>query len=203
MSQYGLQPVYPVGYQVNHFRQARRFLLNTSQAAGPIWEFRWGDTSGSICFINRILVNGVQIANATAEELRFSLKIARSFTAVDGTNTASIKRTGDMQQLATRYKASLLTDFVESNSATAAAGGTKTLDTDPICNGSYVTLATATTTFDGADDNIIDFNPTAEGINPLRLDANEGWVVSLDVTKGASQGFVLNLEVCWSECLKP
>lgn len=196
-------PTYPLGWKTNHFRQARRLALASAQAAGALWEFRWGTTLGHICFINRILVNGVQIANATAEELRFSLKIARSFTAVDSSQVASILRSGDMQQLATRNSASVLTAFVESNAATAASGGTMTLDTDPICNGSYVTLATATTSVDGADDTIMDFCPLIEGYQCLRLDKDEGFVINLDAQKGATTGFIVNLEVAWTECLKP
>lgn len=193
---------YPLGYKVNHYRQARRLALASAQAAGALWEFRWGTTAGHICYINRINVNGVQIANATAEELRFSLKIARSFTAVDSNNVVSILRAGDMQQLATKEGVSVLSAFVESNSATAASGGTMTLDTDPICNGSYVTIGTASTTIDGADDVILDYNAAFEGFFPLVLRQDEGFVVSLDAQKGATTGFVVNLEVAWSECIK-
>ena len=196
-------PLYPIGYKVNHYRQARRLLLATSQAAGPLWEFQWNTTGGHVCFVNRILVNGVQTGAATAEELQFNVKVARGFTSVDSSNVASILRSGDNQQINSAYSGSLLTAFVESNAATAASGGVYTQDTDPICNGSYVTLATASTSFDGADDTICDFNPFAEGLGPLRLKAGEGFIVNLGQTKGASQGFVLNLEVAWSECLKP
>lgn len=195
--------VYPIGFKVNHFRQARRLTLATSQVAGPLWEFQWKTTAGHICLIKRILLNGVQTGNATAEELQFNLKIARSFTAVDNTNVTSILRSGDMQQLSTKYGASVLNAFVESSAASAASGGTMTLDTDAICNGSYVTIATATTTFDGADDSIIEFSPFTEAQHFLRLDTNEGFVISLGATKGATQGFILNMEVAWAECLKP
>lgn len=194
--------LYPIGYKVNHFRQSRRLLLATSQAAGPLWEFRWGTALGHICMINRICINGVQTGNATAEELPFNVKIARGFTVIDSANVTSILRSGNMQKFATRSPASVLSAFVESNAATAASGGTYTQDTDAITNGSYVTIATATTTLDGADDTIIDFNPISEGKHLLRLDVNEGFIVNLGATKSATQGFIVNLEVAWSECLK-
>lgn len=194
---------YPLGYKVNHLRQARRLVLGSAQGAGPLWEFRWGSTAGHLCFINRILLTGTQTANATAEELRFSIKVARGFTAVDPTNTTSILRAGKNQRLNGDGAASVLTAFVESNSATAPTGGTYTLDTDPIAIGSYVTLLNASTANDGADDIVIDFNPVAEDYQLLRLEQDEGFVVSLDAAKGASQGYTAFLEVAWAECLKP
>lgn len=88
----GLSPIYPIGYKVDHFRQARRLALAAFQAAGNLWEFRWGTTAGHICVIERVTLKGAQIANATAEELRFSLYPARSFTVVSSANVASILR---------------------------------------------------------------------------------------------------------------
>lgn len=183
----------------SHFTQARRFLMNTSQAAGALWEFRWGNAS-AICLVNRVTLKALQIANATAEELRFNLKIARTFTATDDTNTASILRSGDMQKLNGRKADSLLSAFRESGSATAAAGGTKTLDTDSIAQGSFVSIATASTTLSGGGYEVVfDFAPGAYSEEPLRLETNEGWVISLEATKGATQGVVLVMETCWSE----
>jgi hypothetical protein len=195
---------YPIGYKISHFRQARRLLLATSQAAGPLWEFRWGNTAGHLCLIKRILVSGAQIANATAEELRFSLRVARGFTAVDNTNVVSILRSGENQKLVGDTRDSVLTAFVESNAATAASGGTFTSDTDPTSNGSYISLAAVTTTFPSSDLEIIDFNPFFEGLTQcLVFEQDEGFTINLDVTKGATQGFILNMEVAWVECFKP
>lgn len=196
-------PIYPLGYKVNHYRQARRLAMASAQAAAPLWEFQWGTTAGHICFVNRVTLKAAQIANATAEELRFNLTIARSFSAVDTTNTASILRATDMQQLETPYSASVLTAFRESNSATAASGGTLTQDTDPIAIGSYTSLTTASTTFDGAADIVFDFCPLYEGFQMLGLRKNEGWVINLEAQKGATTGIILYLETSWSECLKP
>lgn len=194
---------YPLGYKVNHFRQARRLVLGVSQAAGPLWEFRWGSTLGHQCFVNRILLTGTQTANATAEELRFSISVARSFTAVDTVNTVSILRSGDNQKLNGDTADSVLTAFVESNSATAASGGTYTKDSDPLALGSYVTLAAASTANDGADDIVSDFNPVLEDYQLLRLERDEGFIISLDAAKGATAGYTAFLEVAWAECLKP
>lgn len=194
---------YPLGYKVNHFRQARRLLLATSQGAGALWEFRWGSTLGHQCVINRIVLTGIQNAAATAEELRFSVYVARAFTVIDATNTASILRSGDNQKINGDSADSVLSGFVESNSATAPAGGTKTLDSDPISTGAYYTLAAATTTIDGSDDIIIDLNFASEDSESLRLEKDEGLVITLDAAKSASQGFALNLELSWTECLKP
>lgn len=194
---------YPLGYKVNHFRQARRLALASAQAAGALWEFRWGTALGHQCFINRLQLTGLQIGAATAEELRFSVYIARTFTAVDGTNTVSILRSGDNQKLNGDTSDSVLSGFVESNSATAAAGGTKTLDSDPIGIGSYATLAAASTSVDGADDIILDLNFSNEDYQLLRLEKDEGFVVTLDAAKGATTGFIVTLEVAWAECLKP
>lgn len=194
---------YGVGYKTNHFRQARRLPLAVSQAAGALWEFRWGTALGHVCYINRLKLMGAQVANATAEELRFNLQVARAFTVVDSTNTTSILRSGDNQKLNGDSADSVLSAFVESNSATAAAGGTKTLDSDPICEGSYTTLATASTTFDGCQDVIFDYCPYLEGDQLLRLEQNEGWVINLEAAKGATAGFNLYLEVAWTEALKP
>ncbi len=191
---------YNYGRKTTHFRQARRLVLNTSQAAGPLWEFRWGNTAGAICLVNRVTLKAVQNANATAEELIFNLKVARTFTAADTTNTASILRSGDMQKLNGDYADSLLSDFRETSSATAAAGGTKTLDTDSIAQGSFVSIATASTTESGGGYSMVfNFNPLATEEQVLRLEANEGWVISLEATKGATQGVVLVLETSWAE----
>lgn len=192
------------GRKPSRFAQARRLLLATSQAAGPLWEFRWGDTTttGSLCVIERVTLKGIQIANATAEELRFNLKVARAFTTADGTNTASILRnSGSMQQLSTHAPTSLLTDFRETNAATAATGGAYTQDTDAIAIGSFVCLATASTSLGGPSFPIFDFS--LEGYNqfPLILKQNEGWIINLEVTKGATQGIVVDLETQWTELL--
>lgn len=191
------------GRKPSRFAQARRFVMNTSQAAGVIWEFRWGDTTvaGSQCLVERVTLKGNQIANATAEELRFNLSIARTFTAADGTNTASILRATPLQQLSTHAPASLLTDFRESSSATAATGGTKTVDTDPIAIGSFVSLATASTSIGGPAFPIFDWSPEGYNQFPLLLKQNEGWVINLEATKGATQGVVLYLETQWVELL--
>lgn len=188
------------GKKVTHFRQARRLLMASAQAAGALWEFRWGNTLGALCLVNRVSLKAVQIAAATAEELRFNLKVARTFTATDDTNTVSIKLTGDMQKLNGDFADTLLTEFRESNSATAAAGGTKTLDTDSIAQGSFVSIATASTTESGGGYIMVfDFNPLAADEQVLRLEKDEGWIISLEVAKGATQGVVLVMETSWSE----
>jgi hypothetical protein len=197
-----LSSIYPLGYKVAHYQQARRLVLASAQAAGPMWEFRWGTTAGHICLVKRVLVTGIQNAAATAEDLRFSLKVARTFTSVDNTNVASILRTADNQKVNGDYADSVLTAFVESNSATAASGGVYTQDTDPICNGQYYTVAGAAPTVDGSDDVIIDFDPLSRLDIPLRLEKDEGFILNLDAAKGATTGFALNLEVAWAECLK-
>ncbi len=191
---------YNYGRKTTHFRQARRLLLATSQAAGALWEFRWGNTAGAICLVNRVTLKALQNANATAEELIFNLKVARTFTAADTTNTASILRANDMQKMNGDYGNSILSDFRETNSATAAAGGTKTLDTDSIAQGSFVSIATASTTESGGGYSMVfNFNPLATEEQVLRLEGNEGWVISLEATKGATQGVVLVLETSWAE----
>lgn len=194
---------YPLGYKVTHFRQARRFLMNTSQAAGPIWEFRWGAAVGNICLVNKVTLKAVQTANATAEELRFNLKVARTFTVVDTTNTASILLANDMQKLNGDFADTILSAFRESNSATVASGGAYTLDTDSMAQGSFVTIATASTSETGGGYSMIfNFNPLAAQEQLLRLEKDEGWTINLEVTKGATQGVVLILETSWSECIK-
>lgn len=185
------------GKRSSYFRQARRLAMASAQAAGPLWEFRWGSTVG-VCLVNRVTLKVVQIAAATAEELRFNLKVARSFSATDDTNTASILRAGDMQKLNGDYTDSLLTAFRESNAATAASGGTLTLDTDSIAQGSYVSLGAANTTT--ADNGIVIFDFAASLTEQaLRLEANEGWAINLEVTKGATTGIVLLMETAWVE----
>lgn len=174
--------------------------MNTSQAAGALWEFQWADTSGAICLVNRVTLKALQIANATAEELIFNLKVARTFTAADTTNTASILRANDLQKMHGDQTNSLLTAFRETSSATAATGGTKTLDTDSIAQGSFVSIATATTTESGgAYTTVFDYAPHVNNEMPLRLEANEGWAINLEVTKGATQGVVLVMETSWTE----
>ena len=193
----------PYGRKITHYRQARRLAMASAQAAGALWEFRWGNTvAGNFCLVNKVSLKAVQIANATAEELRFNLKIARTFTATDDTNTASILRSGDMQKLNGDYEDSLLTAFRESNSATAASGGTKTLDTDSIAQGSFVSIATASTTESGGGYTMVfNFNPLAGDEQVLRLEQDEGWVISLEAQKGATTGVVLIMETSWSEVL--
>jgi hypothetical protein len=186
------------GRSAAHFRQARRFAMASAQAAGALWEFRWSSTS-ALCFVHRVTLNAIQIANATAEELRFNLKVARTFTASDDTNTASILRATDLQKMNGDSDDSLLAAFRESNSATAATGGTKTLDTDSIAQGSFATIATLSTTARDPQQLVFDFKPLESGEHPLRLEANEGWVISLEVTKGATTGVVLNMETAWTE----
>lgn len=192
------------GKSVSHFRQARRLALAASQAAGALWEFRWDPaTTGAVCLVNRVMLKAVQIANATAEELRFNLKVARTFTVSDDTNTVSVLRANDMQKLNGDHADSLLAAFRESSAATAASGGTKTLDTDSIAQGSFVSILTASTAESGGGyATVFDFNPLPAGESPLRLEADEGWVISIEADKGATTGVVLVLETGWSE-IKP
>lgn len=172
--------------------------MASSQAAGALWEFRWANAT-SLCIVNRITLKALQIANATAEELRFNLKVARTFTATDDTNTASILRGTDLQKLNGDYGNSVLTEFRETNIATAATGGTKTLDTDSIAQGSIYCAGTVqVVTFD-TNATVFDFNPALGNEYPLRLEANEGWVISLEATKGATTGIVLLMETSWTE----
>lgn len=194
---------YPLGYKVSHFRQARRLALASGQAAGILWEFLWKPTTaGQICFINRIELCGNQIANATAEELRFNLKVTRGQSTANTTNTASILRSGDMQKLNGAMADSLLFSFRETSSATAATGGNGTPDTDALAIGSYVTLATASTSNDGSADVVFDFQPINDFGYPLRLESGEAFTINLEASKGATTGYVSYLEVQWTECTK-
>lgn len=188
----------PFGQKAHHFRQTRRLALASAQAADALWEFRWGVTD-TICLVNRVILKGAQIGDATAEELRFNLKVARSFTAADDTNTVSIKRTGDMQKMHGSADDTVLSEFVESNSATGASGGTFTLDTDAIAQGNFISVATNPTSAARGNVVIFDFNSLDAGEHPLRLGENEGWVISLEAQKGATTGVALLMEASWSE----
>lgn len=190
------------GRSVARFRQARRLVLAASQGAGALWEFRWGNTTGAICLVERVTLKAAQIAAATAEELRFNLAIARTFTASDDTNSASILRANDMQKTNGDHSNSLLTAFRESNAATAPTGGTKTLDTDGIAQGSFVSILTAATAESGGGyTTVFDFAPNLAGEEVLRLEVNEGWVISLEATKAATAGVALYMETAWNEIL--
>jgi hypothetical protein len=195
-----LTPWDPLGYKVAHFRQSRRLVLANSQAAGPLWEFRWGSSLG-LCYVTRVTLKGFQIGNMAAQELGFNLTAARSFTLADATNTASILRTLNKQKLNTASSVSILSEFRETNSATAAAGGTYTQDTDPMAIGAYSTVATPT--IDGSSDVLFDFKPAEEADQLLRLNANEGFLVNSSIAAPASTAFVLYLEVAWAEATKP
>jgi hypothetical protein len=151
--------------------------------------------------VKRVILKGLQFAASTAEELQYTLKVARTYTAVDSSNVASILRSGDMQKLNGDFTDSVLTAFAESNSASAASGGTYTLDTDGIAAGSFTTVA-ATPPGPLGSQTILDYNPMTEDHQFLRLEKDEGFVIKQEVTKGASQGFALHLEVAWAECLK-
>lgn len=191
------------GRKFSHFRQARRYAMANTQEAGALWEFRWDPVTNTdaVCLVNRVKLSAIQIAAATAEELRFNLKVARAFTATDDTNTASILRSSDMQKLNGDSFDSQLAGFRESNSATAATGGTKTLDTDSIAQGSLLSLAAVQTTPSAAQLVVFDYAPLLDNEQPLRLEADEGWVISLEVAKGASTGIVLIMETAWTEVL--
>lgn len=196
-----LQPWDPLGYKVAHFRQGRRLVLGSGQAAGPLWEFRWGSAL-AICFVTRVTLKGIQNGTAaTPGELRYNLTRALTFTAADPTNTASILRSGNMQKLNTAFASSLLSEFRESNSATAPTAGTYTQDTDPIALGSYSTVATPTV--DGSSDTIFDFQYISDGDQPLRLNKNEGFIVNLEAALAGQSNFIQYLEVCWVEATKP
>lgn len=204
-----LQPWDPLGYKVAHFRQARKYTFPGSIAGNtPIWEFRWGATTG-ICYVTRIIVKAVQ-TNATPSasfEFPFNIQVARSFTAADPTNTTSILRSGNNQKLNTAFLASKLSEFREKDSsANAATGGTLTQDSDPIAIGSYFTVvpAAGTPTFDGGPDSVCDFTYSWDGDQCLRLNANEGFVVNYTGGAGpVTPGLNVYLEVCWVEATKP
>jgi hypothetical protein len=194
---------YPLGYKISRFRQARRFLLNSTQQ-GNLWAFQWNPTGGHQCVIERILLSGIQTAAAaTAEELRFSLHVARGFTVADNVGATSILRSGDNQKMSGDSADSVLTSFKENSNSGGLIGGNYTFDTDAIALGSYVTIAVANTASNTPISTIFDFNPLKDDGTLLRLEAPEGWVVAIDAAKGATQGFALFLEVAWAECLKP
>jgi hypothetical protein len=195
-----LTPWDPLGYKVAHFRQSRRLALQNSQAAGVLWQFRWGNSSGAKCYVSRVILKAVQTGNMTAQELRFNMTVARSYSVSDTTNVASILRAGDNQKLNKAFVASLLTDFKESNAASAASGGTYTQDTDSMALGSYSTVATPT--IDGGVDEMFEFTPSLDGDQTLRLQANEGFMINLEAALSGTAAFVCYLEVCWVEATK-
>lgn len=196
-----LTPWDPLGYKTYHYRQARKYVMPNSQAAGPIWEFRWSSSLG-LCFVTRVTVKAIQTGTVTAgSELRFDLTVARGFTLADPTNTVSILRATNNQKINTAYGASILGEFREANSATAAAGGTYTLDSDPIAIGSYSTVTNPT--IDGGVDEMFNYQPYADGDQVLRFNKNEGFIINSQVAAQAANSFTLYLEVNWVEAIKP
>lgn len=96
-------------------------------ANAPIISFRWGDTTGRICAVERVLLSA-QVAGTAfaAGVVSFGLIMARAFTASDSSGTAVTLTTNNAKRR-TGMPSTLVTDFRHSSTATLTAG-TRTLD---------------------------------------------------------------------------
>lgn len=185
----------------NAFQIARRLAPQASQTAGILWELR-NPSATNLVVLQRARLQLLQVGAPTAAiEDRFSLKIARGFTAVDATGSADITPTTNDQKLRTSFSAttSLLR---ESTAAGGATAGTKTLDTNAIALGSvWVPIALQTASIEPPTE-VFNFTPDlSRGIHPPVFAQNEGFAISNENSLGTASGIILLLELIWSEVL--
>lgn len=96
-------------------------------ANAPIASFRWGNTSGAVAVVRKVIlsaaVNGTAFSAGVAS---FNLTAARAFTASDSGGTAATLTTNNGKR-STNDPTTLLTDFRVANTG-AVSAGTRTLD---------------------------------------------------------------------------
>lgn len=160
-------------------------------AAAPIFSFRWGDSSGKVAVIKKVLVSAGGITAFTAGQVTLSLVRLLSFTASDSAGT-SLVPSGNMNKLRTSMATSLVTDLRISSTITLTAG-TRTPDTNPIGSATGSTTATAGTVMMPPTEL---FRASAADY-PLVFAQNEGMAVLATVPAGGT--WTGAVSIVWEE----
>lgn len=184
---------------LGHYRISRRLVPASTTLAGTLWTFRNPSASGILAIVTQIRLRTLQVAAPTAAiEDRFSVRIARSYTVADSTNSNSIAPASNMQELRTSMGASGI-QVREASAAAGASGGTKTLDTDAIVTGSIWAMAAISASSGSTVEALLYKAEMGHGEHPLVLAADEGFYITNDNNMGTASGIVLFVDIAWSE----
>lgn len=155
-------------------------LLTAVAAAGPIFSFRWIDTTRLCVPLSLAWGWFVTTAFTAAQVVDHQAKIARAFTASD-TGGAVIVLTGNNGKMRTAYEISASPPDARIATTGALAAGTRTLDATPIAyNGAW-----AGGLGQGLALRQFDFEPE-NGVHPIILAPSEGIVVENVTLMGAA-----------------
>ena len=168
-------------------------VMAAGLAAGAnVFSFRWGDAT-RLALITQVRISAGGIVAFAAGAVTFGLKLGRSFSANHTGGTAGTL-TGNNAKLRTAMGTMLLSDFRIASTA-ALAGGTVTLDTDPIKSLSSSVGATAGTPLVGSGTDL--FNTEGQSEYPIVLAQNEGFVIQATVP--ATGTWTFSVDVKWYE----
>ncbi len=199
----------PDAYQTNgHYRTTvTSGILAAALAAGAVvFSFRWTDAA-KLCKISKVKARFLPLTPFTAATLTdhtsFDLFFGTTFTA-SHTGGTGLTLTGRNQKMRTSMATTVMGDIRISTTA-ALAGGTITLDTQPLAaslrKGNRVNPAAATeeTIIDSNAGNLEFIADQALGEHPIILAQNEGIVIRNRTVWPAAGTGQLQVEIVWSE----
>ena len=180
------------------YRLSRRLVPTASQTACVLWAFR--NASSVTAQLLQAKLQLLQIGAPTAAlEDRFSLTVARTYSAGDTTGGANITPNSGKQDVTAGSGNTSQVAVHESNVAGGLTGGTKVLDSDPIALGSVWVPAAVPTASVQAPTLLFDYRPDAAGEIGLLLPNPRGFVITCDNALGTASGIILLLDLMWAE----
>lgn len=165
--------------------------LTVVAANDPIWSVQWTATE-HICVVKRIAISvGVTTAYGTAQNTRYGLYFARSYTVADSGGTAATLTTNNGKK-DTSYPITQITDM-RIGTTGALTAGTRTLDAQPLDSAQFGTSALALASF-------VEWHYGATASRQeLILRQNEGLVINNLLLMGATGVLMVHVTMEWAE----
>jgi hypothetical protein len=168
--------------------------LTTVAANGPVWSFRWTDTTRRALIQNVVIRYAYNTAFGAAQLFGLGLYVARAFTVADTGGTAQTLTTNNGKLDTDFPVTSLVAGSIRIGTTGVITAGTRTLDAQPIAT----RMDWLTTTLqNGSYDEDWRFGYT-DSSNPITLHANEGLVLNNLILMGATGTVRLWVDVEWS-----
>lgn len=198
----------PLDYGVlGAYRHAMRSGTIAATAAANVNLYSFRNAGSSICVIQRVRAQLFANVAFTAafNDLSFKMHVARAYTVGHTTNATAATLTGNNAKLRTSMATCAAAIHIINTAAAGLTGGTATVDTDPMAISSIgkpnVVNAAAATEYLAAQPIVqLEYEPDmGDGVHPLVLAANEGFLLQNGLVWPAAGTAVLKVEVQWAE----
>jgi hypothetical protein len=186
----------------------------TLAAASTLFSMRWTDAS-KLFILDYVAVEGLVVGTITTGVVfNLALEIARAFSASDTGGTA-VTLTGNNQKMRTSHATSVVGDMRIASTATLTPG-TRTIDANPVglvrgFTGTvantpiFGNVAAGAAASGGAGPSAADveagmlYRRTADGMYPIVLAQNEGFLIRNPLAGPASGTFNVHVKMAWFE----